>query len=243
VRPWESSDWFHAMLAVLTGFLAGMVHVISGPDHLAAVAPLAVRAHRRSWLPGFRWGIGHSAGVAAVGLLTLLVRELLPLEKLSSLSERLVGVVLIGLGWWSLKVALRVQVHTHAHHHDGESHAHVHVHDPVHRHEAVEETSSHPGGHAHGHTAFCIGTLHGLAGSSHFLGVLPAVALPTRWEAGLYLGAFGLGTVAAMSGFSSLLGLIASRGALHASRTYRCLMGTCAFAAFGVGAWWLFAGG
>lgn len=231
------------MLAVLTGFLAGMVHVISGPDHLAAVAPLAVKAHRHSWVPGFRWGIGHSAGVAAVGLLALSVREVLPLAKISALSERLVGVVLIGLGWWSLKVAVRAQVHTHAHHHDGETHAHVHVHVPAHHHEPTTETTSSPEGHRHGHAAFCIGTLHGLAGSSHFLGVLPAIALPTRWEAGIYLGAFGLGTIAAMSGFSSLLGVIASRGAPHGARSYRCLMGTCSAAAFGVGGWWLFAGG
>lgn len=225
------------MLAALTGLLAGMVHVISGPDHLAAVAPLAVRVHRRAWIPGMRWGLGHSAGVALVGVLAIALREILPLELLSSISERLVGVVLIAIGVWSLRVALRVQVHTHRHEHDGEAHDHVHVHDPSHRH--PDST----GVHSHAHTAFGIGTLHGLAGSSHFLGVLPALALPTRVEAVTYLLAFAVGTVAAMAAFSSVLGLVAARGSQGGGRFYRNLMGTCSLAAFAVGGWWVVAGG
>ena len=30
------------MIALVTGFIAGLGHVFAGPDHLAAVAPLAV---------------------------------------------------------------------------------------------------------------------------------------------------------------------------------------------------------
>lgn len=229
------SGW--AMLAAFTGLLAGMVHVITGPDHLAAIAPLAVRAHRRSWVPGVRWGVGHSAGVASVGLLAVALRGVLPLEQLSAVGERLVGVLLIGLGCWSLRVAMRVQVHAHAHEHDGEAHSHVHVHDSAHRH--VDSG----GTHAHGHAAFCIGTLHGLAGSSHFLGVLPALALPSTLDAAVYLGAFAIGTVASMAGFSSALGLIAARGAGRGTHFYRGLMTACAVAAFAVGGWWILGGG
>src|ERR1039458_1913039 len=57
------------MIAVLTGLLAGLIHVWTGPDHLTAIAPLAVRRPERAWIPGARWGLGHSAGVAVVGLL------------------------------------------------------------------------------------------------------------------------------------------------------------------------------
>ena len=56
------------LVEVVAGLAAGALHVWSGPDHLAAVAPLAVRGRRRSWAVGMRWGIGHSAGVAAVAL-------------------------------------------------------------------------------------------------------------------------------------------------------------------------------
>ena len=65
------------------GLLAGFVHVLSGPDHLAAIAPYAVRDQRRAWVTGVRWGIGHSAGVVGVGLLAMLARHALPLDALS----------------------------------------------------------------------------------------------------------------------------------------------------------------
>src|SRR5207247_5796494 len=71
------------MIAVITGFVAGIVHVWSGPDHLAAIAPLPARKPRRAWLPGARWGPGHSAGVAVGGLVSLWLRVVLPLHLLS----------------------------------------------------------------------------------------------------------------------------------------------------------------
>ena len=140
------------MFAVLTGLFAGFLHVLAGPDHLVAVAPLAVGGHRRAWAAGLRWGLGHSAGVASVGLLALALREALPLALIASVGERLVGAVLIGVGIWSLRQALRIQVHVHAHEHDGSRHEHLHVHAPDHVHAEVAVP------HAHPHAAFGIGT-------------------------------------------------------------------------------------
>ena len=34
------------MLTLVTGAMAGIVHVLSGPDHLAAVTPMAIDARR-----------------------------------------------------------------------------------------------------------------------------------------------------------------------------------------------------
>lgn len=220
------------MLVPLAGFAAGFLHVLSGPDHLAAVAPLAARAHQGAWKTGARWGVGHSAGVALVGLLALGLREALPVDVISAWSERVVGVMLIGIGVWSLRQAARIQIHTHAHTHDGETHEHVHFH-PGEKAKAHEATP-----HSHTHAAVGIGTLHGLAGSSHFLGVLPALALPSTSAAVVYLLAFAAGTVLAMAGFSSALGLFARRLG-SGGRGYRGLMQTCAAAAIGIGAWWL----
>lgn len=220
------------MFAVLTGLAAGALHVLSGPDHLTAVAPLAVRRPRRAWQPGVRWGLGHSAGVACVGLLSLLLRELIPLEWLSSWGERLVGVMLVGIGLWALRIALRKSVHEHEHEHDGESHVHFHLH-----HAPLEHPAA--GAHIHTHAAFGIGTLHGLAGSSHFLGVLPALAFPTKTQAAAYLLAFGVGTIAAMAMFSWGIGWLAARFATRGVKVYRCLMGASAVASMGVGGFWL----
>jgi len=220
------------MLALFAGLLAGFIHVWTGPDHLTAVAPLAVRRPQRAWIPGVRWGFGHSAGVAVVGLLSLLLRDLIPVEWLSSWGERLVGVMLFGIGLWALHQAFKNKIHAHEHQHDGEHHIHFHAHHHGH---APEK----PSPHRHTHAAFGIGTLHGLAGSSHFLGVLPALALPTTIEAVGYIGMFGLGTIGAMALFSWGMGRLAMRMADRGQMFYRHLMTACGVAALGVGVFWL----
>jgi len=224
--------------------VAGLLHVLAGPDHLAAVAPLAVRGHRRAWFAGVRWGIGHSAGVVLIGVLAIMFRSAIPVAGVSSLSERLVGVLLIAMGFWTVRQALRVEVHEHEHSHDGSRHGHVHFHGPGHSHPMTDGPAAvDPHGHGHGHAALGIGILHGLAGSSHFLGVLPSLGFTRLADSIAYLAAFGVGTVLAMAGFSALLGRLAERWAGRARRGYRGLLWACSAVAFGVGGWWLLAGG
>jgi ABC-type nickel/cobalt efflux system permease component RcnA len=217
------------------GLVAGMVHVLSGPDHLAAIAPLAADGRRATWKAGFVWGLGHTSGVLLVGGLALLVREVLPIEAISSVSERLVGVALIGVGLWGLRRALASRLHVHEHEHDGSSHAHVHVHAGRDAHAPHDDTP----GHDHMHASLGFGVLHGLAGSSHVLGVLPALALPTRTAAVAYLLAYGVGSVAAMTAFSSAIGALAGRARTRGSRLYQRMLYTCSGAAILVGAAWL----
>lgn len=220
--------------AIIAGTIAGAVHVWSGPDHLAAIAPLAVRRPRRSWVPGARWGLGHSAGVAVIGLLSLWLRDWLPVDLLSSWGERLVGIMLFGIGLWALRKALKHNVHAHEHEHDGQKHLHLHTHGHGHvKHHDRKDA------HQHTHAAFGIGILHGLAGSSHFLGVLPILAFPTKTQAVGYLLAFGVGTVISMATFSTVLGLITRRFAADSVKIYRGLLGTCAVTAMAVGCFWL----
>lgn len=220
------------MIPIVAGLVAGAAHVLTGPDHLTAIAPLAVRRPQRAWLPGVRWGLGHSVGVGVVGALALALRGLIPVEWLSSWGERAVGVTLFGIGLWALRAALRKHIHAHEHEHDGERHVHFHAHRHAHG----------PGdaaAHLHAHAAFGIGVLHGLAGSSHFLGVLPALALPTATAAATYLVAFALGTISAMAAFSWGVGRLAAGSARRGVQLYRGLMGACALAAMGVGGFWL----
>ena len=219
------------MIHAIAGLVAGFLHVFSGPDHLAAIAPLAVDVRRRAWITGLRWGIGHSAGVFAVGILSLLLRDLLPLENISHWSERIVGVLLIAIGFWGIRKAM--EVHSHEHEHAGERHVHLHTHSASQPHREIQA-------HTHNHTALGIGTIHGLAGSSHFLGVLPAIAFPNVMDGILYLIAFGLGTIVAMSFFSTALSSVAGRLTQRTVAGYRNLMCGCSVATLLVGAYWLF---
>src|SRR5688572_30219100 len=98
------------MLILLTGTLAGFFHVLSGPDHLAAVAPIAVADRQRAWIAGWTWGVGHAAGVVVVAILAVLLRDVLPpVDAVSAWSERLVGVALIAIGLWALRRSARLR--------------------------------------------------------------------------------------------------------------------------------------
>jgi hypothetical protein len=93
----------------------------------------------------------------------------------------------------------------------------------------------------HGHAAFLMGILHGIAGSSHFFGVLPALALPTRAAALSYITAFGAGTVVAMTAFAAAVGAVGAR--THPfGWAQRGMLLAASVMAFGVGAWWLVVG-
>jgi hypothetical protein len=219
---------------VSAGLAAGMVHVLAGPDHLAAVAPLAADSGRRgSWRAGFSWGIGHTTGVFVVGLLALLLRGLLPIDALASWSERLVGVALVAVGLWGLRRATSLAVHSHPHTHDGHVHAHLHAHA------GGLDAHGHGLSHAHVHASFGFGVLHGLAGSSHVLGILPALALPTTAASTTYLLAYGVGSVVAMTLFSSAVGFTAARAHSSGPRFHRGLLYAFSSAAILVGGAWL----
>jgi hypothetical protein len=214
------------MMILATGALAGLFHVLTGPDHLAAVAPLAVADQRRGWLAGWTWGAGHASGVAVVAVLAVLLRDLLPpVDVISTWGERLVGVALIAIGLWALRRSLRIQPDRH-------SHGHVH-HDHLHVHRGPSWLRR----LGHAHASFYMGILHGVAGSSHFFGVLPALALPTRGAALAYIAAFGVGTVVAMTAFAALVGAAGHR-VPHAA-TQRAMMFAAAVIALSVGGFWL----
>lgn len=213
---------------VLGGLLAGLVHVLSGPDHLAAVAPYAVQERLRAWRVGLRWGLGHTGGVAVIGALALLLRKALNTDILSAGSERLVGIVLIGIGVWGWYRASTLR-----------SSAFEPASETLT--DGLPSPPSHHGPHTH--AAFGVGILHGLAGSSHLLGILPALALPSTFAAGTWLVLFGIGTVLGMIAFAALLGLAGRHLLARGIRGYQTLLYFCAVAAVGVGGFWLLQGG
>ncbi|MEY2466309.1 MAG: hypothetical protein QOD03_830 [Verrucomicrobiota bacterium] len=217
-------------LIILGGLAAGLIHVFSGPDHLAAIAPLALRKQRGAWQVGLRWGAGHASGVVVVGILSLLLRGVLPVDLISRGSDRLVGVLLIGIGLWTLRKA--TLIHAHSHSHESETHEHIHIHG---RSAAKTHTIKK---HIHTHAAFGIGTLHGLAGSAHFLAIIPSLAMPSNALAMTYLSSYGAGTVLAMMIFAVAISSFSLRFA-SATKVYRGMMFACSAMAISVGGVWL----
>lgn len=184
------------MIPVLTGLAAGGLHVFSGVDHLAALAPVAVDDPTAAGRTGMFWGLGHGIGVAIIGGIGLVLRGFVDLEAWSGWAEFLVGFLLMGIGVWAIVRSMRLEVHGHQHEHDETAHAHIHAHNP--------------GDRSHGHAALGVGILHGMAGGGHLFGVLPALALPTG-QAIIYLGSYLVASVVAMGAFAYGVGALATR--------------------------------
>lgn len=230
-------------IPLLFGFIAAMVHVIAGPDHIAAVGPLAINTKFRPWLIGMSWGIGHLIGMLIIGVLFFFFRELIPVEWISTNSERLVGLMLIVIGFWGIyKMFIsRKENHKHVHtHNDEKGNSFVHTHGHDHKSEAK---------HSHLHdaperqtylAALGIGILHGLAGVSHFISLLPTLAFSNSFDSAMYLIGFGVGTIMAMVLFSFLLGLIAEKSIkLKDSFVFSSISGLVGISAIFVGFYWI----
>ena len=237
----DFGSWFGgwALIAAAgTGLSAGLAHALSGPDHMAAIAPLVVVTRRRRWLTGAVWGIGHAVGLWVLGFVLMFMRGFLPIAAISSWSERLVGIVLIAVGLWGLRKMAVKWVHTHEHVHEGSRHKHVHLHWPGRAHGAGQ-----PGAHSwagvHSHAAMGIGVLHGLASGSYILGVLPALILPSLTEAIGYLFTFGIGSIAGMTMFSWTVGRVADGLAGAKFDADGWLLSGSSVAAIAVGCFWL----
>jgi ABC-type nickel/cobalt efflux system permease component RcnA len=220
------------LVVIASGLAAGAAHVVSGVDHLAALLPLSVGGRLRAFGLGARWGLGHSLGVLLVGALAVGLRSRLDLESLGQLGESAVGVMLVGIGALGLRRALKVEVHAHDHDHDGRAHSHWHLHAAGDDDHAAQDRR-------HAHTAFAAGTVHGVAGTAHVLGVLPAVALPGTLMAGAYLVSFGAATVATMGVFAGVVGELSGRVSADRPRLLkRLLLGASASTVL-VGLLWL----
>jgi len=238
------------MFAFVAGLAAGLLHVFSGPDHLAAIAPLAAEGDRGQWKAGLQWGIGHTTGVLLIALLLLLLREQLPVDAISASSERIVGALLIAVGSWGIWRAMRLGFSAHGHSHeaplkgvpyDGAHKASLKgvPYDGAHEAPGVPYAGAPHKGMPYAGASFVMGTFHGLAGSSHLFGVLPALALPSRQASILYLAGFGVGAIAGMTAFAAAMGLLSHRLGRRHSRSYSGLLYASSAAALVVGGFWL----
>ena len=224
---------------LLLGFILGLRHALDA-DHLAAVATImgGREGLRRSSLIGIWWGAGHALSLGVLGGILVALRIAVP-PRVAQVFELAVCVMLIGLGIAALAGTARSRLHAHAHEHDGVPHAHLHFHASVHDARAPDRsgrpTDGAPGdgpagprspgaadeAHRHAHPLrlalrpFLVGSLHGLAGTGALV-LLVLTTLPTVLVGWLYIGIFGIGSVAGMAVMSLLLGaplMIASRRA------------------------------
>lgn len=181
------------------GLLLGLRHAME-PDHVIAVSTIASRTGNllKAAAAGIFWGLGHTLTLFVVGLLFIGLKMTIP-EKLALSMEMLVGIMIVGLGIFTVRSFYRKKVHVHVHEHDGEKHAHFHSHQDsrIHQHSHIHKPKQ---------KSFFIGVVHGLAGSGAMV-ILTMGTAKTFLQSAFYILFFGAGTVLGMLIFAVLLGI------------------------------------
>lgn len=212
-------------LTYATALVLGTVHALEA-DHMAAVTSFAVRRPgiRESVRFGVRWSIGHGGAIVLIGTGLLLLGIHLP-HAAGHWLERLVGMVMVGLGVWTFRGARALHAHTHVHD-GGVVHGHLHSH-------AVHD------GHDHGHAATAVGLLHGLAGSGSAVALIPLVGFDSPASGIVYLVLFAVGTIAGMALYGLLAGVVLGRAAEGSVRLARLLARVTGVFTVAIGLVWL----
>lgn len=179
-----------------TGFFAGCLHTLSGPDHLAALAPLSIgRTRMESAAVGALWGCGHDAGQLIFGLLFLLLKDRLHIEVIRTWGTRVVGFTLLLIGAMGIKEASEVHSQF-VPLENGDSD--ISVYDVVGTPVMGKKKKV-------GFATFATGIVHGLQPDALLI-ILPALALPSRLAGAAFLSMFLVGTVMAMGSYTVFIG-------------------------------------
>ncbi len=243
------------LATLATALVLGFLHALE-IDHLLAVTTFVSRrpALATAVRFGLKWGVGHSLAVLVLGGILLATGIQWP-DRWNGYGEAAVGVMLVGLGIWSLRATRNLHLHPAAADAD---HLHLHTHavgqsdgltvgpmdgQTVRRSDRPTLSHIHPGPHSHAHShargITLVGLAHGLAGTSAVVALVP-VTMVGRAAVGIaYLVAFGLGVTVAMTLFASGAALALRQATGQSLGLGRRVSTGVGWAGVAVGVWWL----
>ncbi len=211
-------------LPLLTALMLGSLHAFEA-DHIAAVTSFAVQkpSPQQSVGFGFRWAVGHGSSILIAGLFLIFLGLKVP-EHANAVMERLVGLVLIALGAWTMMATRAMHAHEHTHH--GSPHLHLHSHLLS-------------GGHDHKHAPTLVGLMHGLAGAAPAVALVPLAMFDTAFGGITYLLLFAIGTAVSMTVYALFAGYVAHRATRVAERFGRAVGQLTGLSTIIIGIVWL----
>ena len=211
--------------AIPMGLSAGIIHVVSGADHLVAMAPSSITTPKSALKNGLSWGLGHSSGIIILSILAIFIRDIIPLERFSSFAEFLVGISLLIIGIIAIKNSRNFGIHSHQHeHNNGISHKHYHYHQDKNLH------------NKNAHALTGLGLLHGIAGGSHLVPLIFVITIPDIQGATFYLFAYLIGSLVIMSLFTYLISISTLK---FSNNQLKSLIAFAGGISFSVGLFWI----
>eukprot|EP00644_Phytophthora_capsici_P017068 jgi/Phyca11/12104/fgenesh1_pm.PHYCAscaffold_96_\ len=224
----HSIDLVHASVGkiISTGLLLGIVHVLTGPDHLSALAAMSNGGSWRAFALGLRWGCGHSLGLIIMTAIFFAAGQTIDLDATGEYLNYVVGVFMIALGLWTGRNTRQAKPD-----------------------ETIEGPTTFKTKYCSNFSfenplmqkvaALCVGIVHGIAGPGGILGVLPAVVLNNWGKSTAYLGSFCAASIFIMGVFAAVYGEITRRlGGNTPVMDFRVGMCSSAFS-FIVGCLWI----
>ncbi|QDZ23613.1 heavy metal transporting ATPase [Chloropicon primus] len=169
------------------GLFAGALHSLTGPDHLAALAPLSMgRTTLAAGFLGGLWGFGHSMGQLFFGALFILLKSklTLQLDLIENFAGAAVGLTLIAIGYVGYKEAKNFNF------------------------DRMRKEGGKKGKVLSKFSLATFGTgfLHGLSPDAIFP-ILPAITMNTKACAFAFVVSFLFGTIASMASYTAFIGV------------------------------------
>jgi hypothetical protein len=198
-----------AVLALGTALLIGFMHALE-VDHMVAVTAFVSRRPTVPAAVAFSLRWGLGHSLAVfLAGAILLATGLRWAPGPASLLEGTVGVALIAVGIWSLRTTRN-----------------------LHPDQPAEHVTARRG-------VTSVGILHGLAGTSAVVALIPVTLLPARTLGIAYLALFGVGVTAGMISFALVAALTMRRAAGSSVLWGQRVASLAGMGSIAVGCWWL----
>ena len=197
------------LLPLGTALLLGVIHALE-IDHMMAVTAFVSRRPTLATALGFGLRWGLGHSLAVfVAGAILLAIGRRWSPGMEASLEGAVGVALVGVGIWSLRTARNLHLH-------------------------------HPGEHrAHGHAVASLGMMHGLAGTTAVVTLLPVTLLQEPLIGLAYLACFGVGVTMGMGIFALVAAAAMRTAASGAPAAVERIARLAGIGSITVGLWWL----
>ena len=218
------------LLLLALGMGNGLLHALDA-DHVLAVSAVALgdKESNRKISKGILrtavlWALGHGTSLVVLTTLAIGLGWAIP-QRLSSVAEVLVGLILIAAGGAIWAQLWRGRLRISHHRHEGLP-PHVHIHTEGH-------------GHRSDHKPVLVGIVHGIAGGAPLLAVLPLMISSQFLLATSYILLFSASVALMMCAFGGLLGSLVRWLGTTFEHGVTALQGLLGAQAIGFGCFWL----
>ena len=207
--------------------LAGILHVILGPDHIAAIMTVSACQGSSAVWYGIRWGVGHSFGLILVALVIWAIDSDSNISKaaFAKYASYFSGVFMILFGLYFVRDVLLNRKSKRGFSVVGTTEL-AEITPPIEEEERTSLSPSHAPEHEkqseapnrtlyQAFASLCAGIVGGVAGPGGVLAIVPASYYQTRMEAVMYIMCFIVASTACMGLFAYIYGRVTTVDSKH----------------------------